>query len=176
MPTAGSLTNLLSNADRDQFEASANALIDELNNDSIALRLGRAFLTGRLVKLREPNKIYGPDEPYPFPTSEECDLFAFGFRYDEGPSEHPLAQDLEQAAEVIEKLSRLDQEEQAVGLSLELINRRLDLRTGMINRTVGNIIERVEKLDSNLGIIAEVVKELTDERRPYATGRPEKED
>jgi len=79
--TAQGLPRLLSQPDYGNRAESELALADEANNDELALRLGRAFLRGRIDQFLNLTVHVEPGAAPPFPTQEENDLYAGGYQY-----------------------------------------------------------------------------------------------
>lgn len=178
------LPNILSKVDPDNRAGTETALRDELTNDELALRLGRAFLKGRLEGfLRQTH------DDWPFPSADECNLYAGGYQYDMhdddpavsvlnemhehgqglpsldelGASLHKQAAQVEEVREIVNRMKELDGQP----LTLESLNEKLDLRCRVINITVGNLIERLP------GMVG--LQDILPERRPMATGKPDAE-
>jgi hypothetical protein len=191
--TINNLPRLLSITDQNNREASQRALTDELNNDSICLRLGRAFLQGRLARFMGKKEALDHNQPPPCPTQDECNLYAGGYQYIDdvlatmeamvkGPdgifSTEGLtpqqAQEMAQVKAMHDRLTEIDRLVATQGITLELLNERCDIRFAIHNQSIGNLM-RMVTLGQSTDHLADVIKDAF-ERRPIATGRPDNDD
>lgn len=169
--TSNDLAHLLSPAE------SVDALRDELENDAIALRIGRAFLKGRLDKLE--GVVSG--EEFPFPSVDECNLYAGGYQYDD--PQDPMSEiadllskakstdepELKEAAGIMERLAALEKLEAEGGLTLQILSERTDLRFTLQMMTLTNVQSSL-MLQQSVGTLKDQLSQL---RRPMATDKPD---
>ncbi len=176
--TSKDLTHLLSPLTEDRAKTEL-VLADEHMNDEIALRLGRAFLRGRLDKFMGVTT----SNEFPFPTADECNLYAGGYQYDDpGSAMDALNELLDQhrgsehepaitaAKEISDALLALDQREAAEGLSLQLLEERMDLRFKLQGMTINNINTAIETMMQSSQLMDQLMQL---ERRPHAKDKPD---
>src|SRR5688572_20691141 len=63
-------------------------LQQQLNDDAVAIKLGRAFMLGRLHNVQEVRDAFDPFGRPQCDTIDECNLYAGGYQYDleDGPN------------------------------------------------------------------------------------------
>lgn len=179
---ADNLPPLLSAQDRLNPEATLRALKDELANDGIALRLGRAFLQGRIDQFTGNTDVFDPSRPPPYPTSDECNLYSGGYQYDledEDGHASPMAiikrlqesmegehaKRLSKVAQQHEELKVLHERQQAGGITLEILDRRMHLLAQIQIATMQNVLDRLMVVEA-----ADAVQSMV-QRMPIDTGK-----
>lgn len=182
-PKSNELPHILSAIDRNNIDATIRALQDEMDNDELCKRLGRAFLKGRLDAFKNDHDV----TKWPFPTVDECNLYAGGFQYDDQPGPMDELRDMLDtlpegeskdkvmlAKEIMDALAALERREKEHGLTLELLSQRCDLRFKLQTMTIDNLghaqalMQAHQKLE---GPLAEAMQRL--QRRPMATDKPD---
>src|SRR5688572_16373973 len=88
-------------------------LQQQLNDDAVAIKLGRAFMLGRLHQVQEVRDAFDPFGRPQCDTIDECNLYAGGYQYDlqDGQSGNGKAELLRKflkmdAAEAKERIKR----------------------------------------------------------------------
>lgn len=139
----------------------------QLNDDAVAVKLGRAFMLGRLHSMQEVRDAFDPFGKPACETIDECNLYAGGYQYDlkDGVNGNARAillrkflrmeregsdARLEKALQIVDELRVLDVREQQEGLSLEIVARRCDLRISLGALTVENLMTVVKTLEIRL--------------------------
>jgi hypothetical protein len=176
------LPHILSAIDRENRDATIRVLSDEHANDELCLRLGRAFLKGRLDAFTGVHD----ETKWPCPSVDECNLYAGGYQYDHGNPMDELRELFEQlpegeskdkvmaAKEIMDGLAALERQEKAHGLTLELLSQRCDLRFKLQTMTIDNLghAQAVMQVHQKMeGTFAEMLQ-----RRGFATGKPNASD
>jgi hypothetical protein len=169
---------LLHQPDYAKRAESEIALQDEMLNDELALRLGRAFLRGRVDQFLNVTIHLEMGAPPPFPTQEECDMYATGYQYSFDSNMHEELADsdeldaarLGRAIQIKERLDEISVNVAATGLTLELLNERVELRYEITTMTLDNILRKLHNSDPVEVTLRKAVR-MFDQRRPYATGR-----
>jgi len=172
------LPKLLSQPDYNNRAGSERALADEATNDLLALRLGHAFLQGRLHQFLNLTVHVEPGSAPPYPTQEECDLYAGGYQYsfdstmhDELSGEVGEAEQVEHVTQIMARLRAIEKERTESGLTLELVDERMTLRDIINGYTLGNLVNKVNNMEP-LEVAMRKASTLFNERRPYETGKP----
>ena len=152
--TANDLPRLIAEADRDNVRGTIRLMEHQVNDDGVALRLGRAFLQGRLDAFSGNAKAFDPHTPPLYPTRDECNLYAGGYQYDfeSHPNEmmeHMIGQEDKRAGQQIEDVEKSMEELRMIGEaiaengpSLSLLDAKFDCRTHIMMATINNLIER----------------------------------
>lgn len=172
------MPRLLYEPDYAKRAESEIALQDEMLNDELALRLGRAFLRGRVDQFLNVSIHLEMGAPLPFPTQEECDMYATGYQYSFDSNMHEeLAESgeldaarLEKALQIKGRLDEIGAAIAATGLTLELLNERVELRSEITTMTLDNILRKLHNSDP-VEVTLRKAARMFDQRRPYATGK-----
>jgi hypothetical protein len=183
--SSNELPHILSKADPEHREATERAFLDEHDNDELCVRLGRAFLKGRLDALMGIQR-----EDWPCDSADECNLYAGGYQYDDQPSGpmeelHELMQTLPEGEakdklvlgkEIMEGLAALERQEQEHGLTLELLSQRCDLRFKLQSLTIDNLGHAQALMQMQQKMESPLMEMLSRARRPMATDKPDASD
>jgi len=169
------LPRMLHQPDYAKRAESEIALQNEMLSDEIALRLGRAFLKGRLDQFLNLTIHVEPGAAPPYPTQEENDLYAGGFQYNFDSNMHDeLAEEedpeqLKRVAHIMDRLAQITVEVENGGLTLELLSERSELRFELTTATLGNLMKKLG--GDPLEVVMRKALAVFAERRPYATGK-----
>lgn len=142
-------------------------LQQQLNDDAVAIKLGRAFMLGRLHQVQEVRDAFDPFGRPQCDTIDECNLYAGGYQYDledgqnNGSKTALLRKFLQEdaaeakarivrAGEIMERLKTLEVKEEQQGLSLELVERRCELRMELHALTLSNLMTVLKTLEIRL--------------------------
>jgi hypothetical protein len=155
----------------------------QLNDDAVAIKLGRAFMLGRLHCMQEVRDAFDPFGPAACETIDECNLYAGGYQYDlqdgqgDRSKNHLLSKfyTMEKAAqqerikrvmEIEEHLHVLHTREVNEGLSLELVEERCNLRIEIVAHTTANLMTGVKALEIRMLMDGGLADSMADEQGP----------
>lgn len=139
----------------------------QLNDDSIAIKLGRAFMLGRLHNFAGVRDAFDPFGKPAMDTIDECNLYAGGYQYDlaDGQNGNEKAELLRKflkadkdeaeariarAGEIVVELDVLHAREVNEGLSLELVAERCELKLEMTTLTMANLMTVFKTMEIRL--------------------------
>jgi len=142
-------------------------LQQQLNDDAVAIKLGRAFMLGRLHNVQEVRDAFDPFGRPACETIDECNLYAGGYQYDldEGQNGNSKAALLRKflkedadgaearivrAAEIMDEIKTLEIQQEQEGLSLELVEKRCELRMEMHALTLQNLMTVIKTMEIRL--------------------------
>jgi hypothetical protein len=142
-------------------------LQQQLNDDAVAIKLGRAFMLGRLHQVQEVRDAFDPFGKPACETIDECNLYAGGYQYDlqdgqNGNSKTELLRKflkmdaaeseerIKRVAQIMHDLQGLAQQEEMHGLTLELVDTRCNLRMEMHALTMRNLMTVMKTLEIRL--------------------------
>lgn len=174
MKKAKDLPHLLAIPDAESNLNTQGRMSADLMDTDLCMRLGRAFLQGRLDRwAHEQNGGPKASVDPPFPTREENDLYAGGYQYDfhiNGTIDHgdepvfPQDDTVPKLIELRGQLSELDELMTNEGLTLERVKAHNDIAVQVCMTMLNGVSQRVNKLLN----LAMQVTGASLERRPQA--------
>lgn len=146
---AKELPRILAEIDDSAFNTEAR-MREDLHNDLLAMRLGRAFLQGRFDRFIQRDETAALGMRPPYETREECDLYAGGFQYDYDLDGQRVQRSFDVQMDTLTALHArvhdLDLVMEANGMTMELLKERMDLLAQLAMTMANGVSERVNML------------------------------